>query len=77
MTTNGHDAIERCVPPHPERVLVADDEHPDEPEDVPETFEQAMRDLYEIDNGVKAIDFGHRHQIIHLRNLLKQLQEDQ
>lgn len=27
MTTNGHDAIERGVPPHPERVLVADDEH--------------------------------------------------
>ena len=58
-----------------ERFFIANDEHTDEPEDVPATLGQAMRDLHEIDNGVKAIDFGHRHQIIHLRNLLKQLQE--
>jgi hypothetical protein len=56
--------------------VVADDEYPNEPEDVPATLEQVMRDLHEINNGVQAIDFGHRHQIIHLRGLLKRLQED-
>ena len=27
MATDGHDASKRSVPPHPERVLIADDEH--------------------------------------------------
>ena len=66
--------------------FLVEDEFPDEPmdynlpsdesEEVPETFEQVMRDLHEINNGVQAIDFGHMHQIIHLRKLLKELQED-
>jgi hypothetical protein len=45
-------------------------------EEVPETPEQVMKDLEEINRGVGAIDMGHQHQIIFLRLLLKELQEN-
>ena len=56
MTTNGHDAIERGVPPHPERVLVADDEHL-----VAAGLMSSLKDLgYHIigpaNNGTQAIE---------------------
>ena len=55
---------------------VPDDAHPDEPEEVPETPEQVMKDLEEINTGVEAIDMGHQLQILFLRSLLKDLQEN-
>lgn len=45
-------------------------------EEVPETPEQVMKDLEEINIGVEAIDMGHQLQILFLRSLLKDLQED-
>lgn len=55
---------------------IEDHEHPDEPEEVPETTEQVMKDLEEINRGVGSIDVGHRHQIIFLQILLKDLEEN-
>ena len=56
MTTNGHDATKRGVPPHPERVLVADDEHL-----VATGMVSSLKDLgYDVvgpaNNGTQAIE---------------------